>query len=523
LEKVFLREATGLVREIGMFNVMVTAVINMSVGMSILWLLGEGPVLAPGGDLIVGTLICFVLMIFGVLTWAFLGILMPRSGGDYVYLSRALHPAIAIGTSSVWWFVNVLTAAFGAAYVSSIGIPTLAYSINRPDIAAMSSTPLMMILVGSIVLILEASLLIVSLKAYLLFQAANFIVGMIMVIAVLAVMANTSPAQFAAAFNAFSAQYKSPDFNTVLSMGPTLGYSWTPNFSATLAVIPAAYWGLGYPYFASFFSGEIKGTRRNLLWGMIAGLALEAIVMVIAAAIFLNVVGYNFLGSVAAAWGAGKLSIPNAPYFQILAGMVVANNPALLVLFGVGMICWNLMWPGGSLWGQSRQMLAWSFDRVWPSWFGEVHTRFHTPYRSLFFTVVLAEIVLVIYAYYYSLLTFFTSEVMQTATTFMLIGVAAVLFPFMKKTRKLYESSAVSKYKVGPVPLLSISGALYMVILLTVLYYFTGPVYGELQFTALALTISVFVVAVVSWVIIRAYRKKQGINMDLAYKELPPE
>jgi len=522
-KKVFLREATGLVRELSFFDVMAVATMNMSIGMGSLYLLLYGPATAPGGDLVVGTIICFALAIFGGLSWAFIGSVMPRSGGDYVFLSRVMHPALGTATSSVWYAVNVLWGGMSAAWVASTGIPTLAYSIGRPDIAAMATTPPVLIAVGTVVLVFSLILLVFSLRAWLIFQGINFAIGMVMLLALLAVVASATRAQFISSFNAFSATYGSPDYNTILSIGAEEGYSWTPSASATIAIIPAAYWALGYAYAGTFFSGEIKRTSKNIPLGIVSGLLITGFFMALTAAIFVHVMGYEFLGSATAAWYAGKWTVPNPPYFQVLAGTLVMNNPPLLMLFGIGMICWNLLWPGLGLWGMSRITMAWSFDRLVPSWFGAVSDRFHTPHVSLIFAFITNEIVLIIYAFYYQFLASFTSEVMQTATTFMLIGIAATILPFTRKMRKLYEGSTVSKYKIGSIPLITISGLLYVVWLLTVLYFFVGPAYGELHMSALVQTSSVFVAAFILWFVVRAYRRKQGIDIDLAYKELPPE
>lgn len=496
----------------------------MSIGMGVLWLLVFGPGVAPGGDLVLGTAIICVLMTVGCMSWAFLGMAMPRSGGDYVFLGRILYPAIGVATSAVWYFANILFGGMGAAWVPETGIPDLAYSLNRPDIAAMATTPPVLIGVGTLVLVVEAALLIISLKTYLRFQLANFVIGMIMLVAVLVVVGTATPAQFVQAFNTFSAKYNSPNYSAILSIGASQGYTYTGySFAATMAVLPAGYWCLGYAYFSTYMAGEVKKVQRNMPLGIIAANVLTGVTMCVAAYIFVQVMGYNFLGSVAAAWSSGAWTVPNPPYFHILAGMLVMNNPALLALFGIGIICWNLVTPGLCLWGMSRILLAWSFDRLGPSSFGAVSDKFHTPHRAIIVSFALCEALLIMYAFYYQLFEFFTSEVMQAATSFMLIAVAAAVFPFLKKTRKIYEMSGLSKYRIGRVPIMTICGIVYAFTLLTVLYYFVGPVYGELHLITFLETSSVFVGGIVAWFIVRAYRNRQGIDMMLAYKELPPE
>ena len=50
-KRVFLREATGLVREAGAIDLLTLASLNISWGLSAMWLILWGPYYGPGGDL----------------------------------------------------------------------------------------------------------------------------------------------------------------------------------------------------------------------------------------------------------------------------------------------------------------------------------------------------------------------------------------------------------------------------------------------------------------------------------------
>ena len=62
----------------------------------------------PGVNVYLNELIAFALIIPLSLVFAMFAAAMPRSGGDYVYVSRTLHPALGMMSSfnnTVWWFI----------------------------------------------------------------------------------------------------------------------------------------------------------------------------------------------------------------------------------------------------------------------------------------------------------------------------------------------------------------------------------------------------------------------------------
>ncbi|MBK9030286.1 MAG: amino acid permease [Myxococcales bacterium] len=76
--------------------------------------------LFDGGTMLVAWLVGGVLALAGAACYAELGAMMPRAGGEYVYLREAYHPAI--GAMSGW---VSLTAGFSAAIaVSALGFAT---------------------------------------------------------------------------------------------------------------------------------------------------------------------------------------------------------------------------------------------------------------------------------------------------------------------------------------------------------------------------------------------------------------
>ena len=89
----FTRNATGLVREVSMWDALIMNTLGMNVAVGSVFLLLQAPAIFPGGSMVLSVVIGTLIMAFTLL-WVYseFAAAMPRSGGDYVFVSRALHP-----------------------------------------------------------------------------------------------------------------------------------------------------------------------------------------------------------------------------------------------------------------------------------------------------------------------------------------------------------------------------------------------------------------------------------------------
>src|SRR2546425_2881510 len=91
---IFVRNATGLVRELtpfDAFNLVFSAVL---IPIGITQVMSFAPQFWPGANMVVSFLIATPLVFCTGLVYLYFTVAMPRSGGDYVWVSRALHPLL---------------------------------------------------------------------------------------------------------------------------------------------------------------------------------------------------------------------------------------------------------------------------------------------------------------------------------------------------------------------------------------------------------------------------------------------
>ena len=308
VKRVFLREATGLVREAGAVDLLTLASLNISWGLSAMWLILWGPYYGPGGDLALAVVITTALMFFGSLAWAFLASIMPRSGGDFIFNSRALHPLLGFLSSFGWVCVNFLWCGILGAYVADPALSLMFSTLGYDAAAQFVSSSWGIFIVTTIVIMGEALILMFGLKPMLRFQLVMFAFGILMFLLVWALMGSVTHEQFVAAWNVVSARYGSGDYQTIIDSATayvkeSYGTVVAPSFASTMAILPVAFWGLGYPYLASYLAGETKKVHRSVLIGIPGALILCTIFWLITIWTIQSKVGYEFLVSVSYAYG----------------------------------------------------------------------------------------------------------------------------------------------------------------------------------------------------------------------------
>src|SRR5439155_22844767 len=111
------------------------------------------------------------------------------------------------------------------------------------------------------------------------------------------------------------------------------------------------------------------------------------------------------------------------------------------------------------------------------------------------------------------------------AVTFFGTAIAAMILPWRKK--QLYQNSAIARYKVAGIPLVTISGFVTALFLGWNLYKWLWPpaskgnLYGINNKESLIFMGSMYALAIIIYVVAKLYRKRQGIDLKAVYQEIP--
>jgi len=204
--------------------------------------------------------------------------------------------------------------------------------------------------------------------------------------------------------------------------------------------------------------------------------------------------------------------------------MFWTQNIFLISLFCIGYIAGVVITASAQFFAITRNLFAWSFDRIMPESFASVNDRTHTPLNATIIIVIITLIFSYISVYQYGLLAlYFTYSIAGLFIVYLVVSISAIVFPYTKK--ELFESAfGKSKMKIGGVPLISILGVISAIASLVVVYALVAPaIGGPFLATFIEGVIPTFVIGVVVYMVAWAVRRRQGINIDLLQAELPPE
>ena len=315
-------------------------------------------------------------------------------------------------------------------------------------------------------------------------------------------------------------------FHQVIASAHQAGFTTPPAAPGPTFVamgIFGAYW-LIWSFWSTYFAGEMKGASnpaRHLL-AMFMPVLVNVVITVVGIALLYNVIGYDFLGSATwnyygGTWPTAALPSP-ATFMGILAGNL-ALATFIAFSFAFWLIPYAILGPASTV----RMMLAWSFDRVLPAKISSVNDRFHTPVLGLVLFWILAEVAMYAVTFVSGLVTAFTmSAISQILFTFTPVAITAIILPIKKPD--LFASSPIAKYKVGKVPVLSIAGVVTLFFNLYMAYgLLSYPYLGGTSTPAIIAVLAIWLSGFVVFYVAKAYRSRQGIDLNQVYSQIPPE
>jgi amino acid transporter len=525
----FARKATGLVRQASAFDVFIynTNFINIAIGVAFIFLFIPAGAY-PGSNIYLSILFCTVAVLPTNLVYGTLASIMPRSGGEYVYVSRTLGPMLGLAANwnyTIWSFFYIgVPAAFLGKYGISSLMRTIGVYANDPSLVNVGSffaAPLGTFLAGVVLIALFTAIFIRGLNTYMRVQNMLFAVALLSLVAIVVVALTANPGNFTAGFNHYFSSVTGHG-NTSAAITKSLGKNAPQasgfNLHDTVASMTWAFSVLGFGLASAYIGGEVKGANRAQIRGMAGSVLFSAVWMLILVAVVLRVVPYDFMGAIAAAGPAQTGGF--TPVFTEIVS-TLTSNWFLLILIGVGFCLWTYAWLPIYIITTTRNMLAWAFDGLLPMRISSVDERYHSPVVAILLSSGLGIVFLAIYAFVPNFATI--SGFFGQVWTYMLASVAAIVLPY--KLRDVFEASPVH-WRVAGVPVLSILGVLSIIGMGVIEYAYLNDPNSGISFSAptmIFVNLAVFASGFVFYGIVRLVRARQGVNLALTFAEIPPE
>ena len=536
---VFVRDATGLVKNVSFLDSIALNLSNMSIGalLGVIGISGLLPMLFAGQDLtgvnlVYLCLIAFVIAVPQIVIYTVLTRRYPRAGGDYVFVSRNLGGFVGSVASFVGYTTETTAylALIALSTVFAIGTVGLFFSsastfylgLATPQGAypGAPATPDWQFAIGILIFAILIGINIVKPKA------GYRLVSILTIVGILALL--TAIGTYLAAGSNGVQNY----INGVSGNGASIGFTNSTAPSGTYAAVSAAgstgfQWGptiFLLPLIAAFVfpwlnaapavAGEIKG-KSAVRWNVPISAALAFAFLISSIGAMYWAGGQAFIN--------GALSSPGYVYgspvgfnFWTLA-MGLSGNSAVAAFIGLGWIFANLGILAYGIIVISRYLLAQSFDRFLPSTISDVNPRFGSPVKAFIISLVVTIILVGYAAYNYTTSNIgagtnpLFGAILASMVYFMIVGAAAIVHGIRKETGIL---------KVV-MPLAGIGNILaFGFIAYEFLTYQAMWSINSFTFGWLALCIGLGIVLFVGSYY---YHKGRGVNINLAYKEIPPE
>jgi APA family basic amino acid/polyamine antiporter len=560
----FVRRASGLVRTIGPFTAFMI-VFSHTVGGGIHKLAVQAAYTSPGAYIPYSFLVTGLLAgLPTALIYTMLGSMMPRTGGDYIFITRGLSPILGFVASWGFWFTEVLSYGIIAWYSIDFFAGALTISgvvLNNPGLTGFAqwlSTTEGHWIVGSLFVFGFALLALFGMRVY------SWVVNILGTLAIIGVLTNliilggfglaagASVAGWDRVFGAgayekivqksfeLSSQYK--------GVFPVSEFSWTDTMRAGIGAI-WAYIGITS---AVYVGGEIKSPSKTLFISQVLGTIVIMLYYIGLPALVYNAwrVPPEVLDKTGATKILEQMNVPKDRVYFIALYQFLMNNwgsknvaallgvpethllPAgVVTTYTVTLLPSELAWLqvlNGVLVGivllkdipafflvSSRMIFAWSFDRFFPEIFSRVNSTFNSPHWAIVLTMVggLLGVVLNIMSGEW-LASVDTTMLYQFAV--MIAGLSATVLPFIRSD--IYEKSS-AKYSILGVPLLSLFGIIAFgsnFYFLIVAGTWLNPERDLVMQTFwMALGVAIFTGYLIKNV-------KRGIDVKTIYTEIPP-
>jgi APA family basic amino acid/polyamine antiporter len=536
--QLFVRRSTGLVREASAFDAMVfNAVFSAPVGATLAWGVFFALAAFPGADLVTATLVAFVINVPILIMMALLASSMPRTGGDYVWVSRILTPPLATISNFGAAFSAMIGATFWARYfpVFALGpvLVTLGIFFKNQDLVDWGTrfqTETWWIFWGALFMVgCMTAILIAGTKRTLRTMNVFWIIASIGTFVAFIVLAVGSSGTFQKNFNEMSARFgaKGDSYHHVINAvtGQVSTHPEPGKLSSTLPAIFIVMTFMMWNWWSVYLSGELKSAsnRNRQMKIMFSALVWDVVFLCIGALLIYKVAGYHFMSAVNTA-GNQAYVIPTGPWYHFLASLTY-NVQWLTVLIVGSFLFWSLPAMVGNTFMPVRTVFAWAFDRLLPAKLADVNERTHSPVPAILTVMGLITAMLVWSVNGTTFQTWLALGVLAGVVCVVIVAYAAFRFPDVRKDA--YQASPANMKWFG-VPVLKIVAPLSFLVMAFLTYL-------TLKYPALMIQkdshwwwvpgFMAFIVAVglIVYYTAKYVRRRQGIDVDLVYKELPPE
>jgi APA family basic amino acid/polyamine antiporter len=424
------RPRLTLVRELGLLALVATAVCNViGGGINVLSVGIQQKIPGIGPYVPLAFVIGVFPALFTALCYAVLSSAMPRAGGGYIYVSRALHPFLGfMATFSKWFGLSAVIGVIAYMDVALLesGIGYLSPYMNVGPVFAFLSSGLAKLVIPLAMIWIFWFVNVIGVRTY---GRTVVVLMFLMLLGGLAVIITgflSRPDAFAAAFAANPGVAMTAALQKAGLAGRSVSEiaATVPDEPGGLVqLIKAAAWlFFAYIGFASISQagGETRNANRNLPRAfIIATVVICSYYLLFSAAVY-HAIPWRFVAAFVKAAPADA-SVP------LLIGVLMPPALASFVALMAALALANDIPP--MLMATSRLFFAWARDGVFPRGLASVSTRFRTPHWALTACALVATGFVIACYRWESYFAGVDTCIIALTFTYLLIAVSVITLP----------------------------------------------------------------------------------------------
>src|SRR3954469_16828600 len=524
---VFVRKATGLVRGWSVQDAFIYAFFSINLITLGLYIFSFGPFI-PKGSLLLAIILSGAYLVFQTIVYAALIAVMPRAGGDYVWVSRVIGGGIGFVLAVCgWWFINWHWVPIYANILVKEFFQPLAAIIGWDAAVTFFGEPKGLFTASVITAVLAAFFISLGMRGYAKLQKFCFFGGVLGLAIVFGLLLFHSKDAFINAFNSGAHDQYGASGNAYQATLDKGNYDGADNlgslaFGTTVLLIPMiAFFNLWSNWGATLY-GEVRGASdfRKNIYAMGGALVATTVVAVVLFLLFSKTFGWDFYNGANNAYYAGTGAAPVFPYPALFAASFF-GSPVLQFILVAVMSLWFFGWVGTLFLSSTRVIFAAAFDRVLPEAAARVNNN-GVPVVAVLLMLVPSIGLAALYSFNSTFHDYTLDATLVIAITFLGSAVAAAILPWRKAD--IYNASPIAKYKVLGIPLITFAAGLFIAFLGFCLYkWFQDDVYGVNKHSSLYFMAGMYVLAIVIYAGSKLYRRSQGMDLSMVYGEIPAE
>ncbi|MHA2246717.1 MAG: APC family permease [Candidatus Hodarchaeales archaeon] len=418
--KTYVRDATGLVREIGVITATIFILSNVIGGgwqKKVFQAAGAAPIkpenyLLPIEPLVIAFLLTGAAAIATVFCFAVMATSMPRAGGGYVYISRTISPGV--GFVAAWAEFMGIALSYGLIAVAVVEFFGLFLPVAVPSLEPITDwlfDPIPLLVLGTIFIFGFGALAFfgTSMTGKLLHLMFWIPAVITLIIYVFLILGALDPTTMVEGITEFTGYTPTEWIDEAVAQGIN-DNEVTDYVEAVNASVMAAYWAwIGYAAI-SFAAGEVKEANRSLpISHLAAGFIILGVYVTVSTFMAMAASVGTGTGAEAEGWkffqaqaylgygeGSAGTDFPNRAWMPFVAMMSSSgfNFMGMADLINIAFATAAVLWLANDLppfvMTSSRIIFAMSFDRALPEAFAKVDERWHSPTNAIIFVCFVA-------------------------------------------------------------------------------------------------------------------------------------